>query len=152
MSGKLNGKSQYDERVRVNADDVERSMLEVALQAVKDNPNIRRPDGRKSPYMLAAQEALRLRDQMRAKDAELETLRAQLKLALSDVQITSRDAQIELTLKAYKALEKKAAAMEGAYNDIRELFKQFRMRTVELSHNRVQSRWFRLGRRLGFYR
>lgn len=48
--------------IMVNAADVERSCLEVALQACRDNSHVRRPDGRKSPMLLCGEEALRLRE------------------------------------------------------------------------------------------
>lgn len=145
--------SKLNRKVMVNATDVERSQLEVALQVVRDFPDIRRADGRKSPHMLCGEEALRLRTEMRAKNQELETLRAQLRLAhdealagdeevrrLSD-RLVLRSQRIETMTQLVRAGSKERGNLLRILGD-----------KNDLNFERDQSRWFRLGRWLGFYR
>lgn len=97
-----------------------------------------------------------LEDVLRARDQELETLRAQLRLAhdealAGDEKIMRLENVIVFEQTKHDLVAQQAKAYEGAYNDIFDAFKSFRARTVEVAFKRRKSRWFRLGQRLGFY-
>jgi hypothetical protein len=76
--------------------DTEKAQLDTAIQAVRDNGHIRRPDGRKSPMMLLGEEVLRLRDQAAKHKATLSRMLVTVDHAIaSAIKAESRLERIE---------------------------------------------------------